>query len=157
MKNEVRWLIGLAAAVLFAVMFTSCAPPKQYSESVGELSSLEEAYENGWLTKDDLQEIADLHNANAQCAEQLEEDIAELIKKEAAWKLKNDEENPIAEAKAEDFTILKYYGVYHQDCYVVMLDEPYFEFPAVDVDEWKEIGGVRFHITSFYEIRVWRK
>ena len=152
--KKINNLICMLAVVLLGVLVlcAACAP-----QASGTFYSLEEAYENGWLTRDDLQEIADLHNANTQCAEKPDGEIAELIKKAAAWELKNDEKSPIVEAKAEDFTILKYYGVYHQDCYVVMLDEPYFEFPAVEVDEWKEIGGVQFHITSFYEIKVWKK
>lgn len=152
--KKINYFFYVIAVVLLGVLVFCAACT---SQPLGTFYSLDEAYENGLLTQDDLQEIADLHNVNVQCAEKLDGEIAEFIKKAAAWKLKNDEKSPIDEAKAEDFTILKYYGVYHQDCYVVVLDEPYFEFPAVEVDEWKEIGGVQFHITSFYEIEVWKK
>ena len=152
MKKILKALCTAIAAVLLCGGIAGCA-----SQTVGTFYSLDEAYQNGWLSQDDLQEIADLHNHGLQSAENLDDKIADCVKETAAWVLKHDEKSPIPEAKAEDFTILKYYGVYHQDYYVVMLDEPYFEFPAVIVDEWEEIGGVQFHITSFYEIKVWKQ
>ena len=165
MRENIRVKIRIAiAGFIFALLalamcmgMSGCDNEKDASEiGEGPFYTLEEAYEAGWLTCADLQDIADLHNNNKQYAEKLDEKIAELVKEDAAWELRYDEKNPIVEAKAEDFSILKYYGIYHKDCYVVMLDEPYFYFPAVDVDEWKEIAGVQFHITSFYEIKVWK-
>ena len=156
MEADMRKIINILCAVMAIVLFccgvAGCAP-----RSAGAFYTLEEAYEEGWLTQDDLKSIAELHNNNLQYSEKLDEEIARFVKETAAQEARDDEHSPFSNAKAEDFTILKYYGIYHQDCYVVMLDEPYFYFPAVEVDEWKDICGVSFHITSFYEIKVWKK
>ena len=66
------------------------------------------------------------------------------------------ERDPILEAKAEDFKIVKYYGTYNGS-YVILLNEPYFEYPAVIVDEWVTIGEVSFHNRGHGEIIVWKK
>ncbi len=86
----------------------------------------------------------------------MSEETEQAIKETAARDLRNKGQDSVPEAKAEAFTVVKYYGYYH-NCYAVMLNEPYFDFPAVEVDKWGEVGEVAFHITSFYEIKIWKK
>lgn len=63
--------------------------------------------------------------------------------------------NHTLETKARDYEILKFYGEYN-GCYAVMLNSPYGQFPAVDVDECEEIGGIRFHHTTHEPLKIWK-
>ena len=85
----------------------------------GEFYSLQEAYDNGYLTKEDLENIAYYNNNKLLTyPETIDETVAALIKEDAANIRRNQDKLPILDAKAEDFEILKYYGTYN-GCYVV--------------------------------------
>ncbi|HAE88857.1 MAG TPA: hypothetical protein DCG79_03190 [Clostridiales bacterium] len=58
----------------------------------------------------------------------------------------------MGEAKAEDFTITKYYGTYN-GCVAFKIEDIYFSHPAVCVDE--TIAGVEFHYPTPVKIIVW--
>ena len=128
--------------------------PESSSEYVGEITgvfyTVEEAYEAGYLTREDLMSIAYYHNEWIPYPETLDNSIAEAIKKTRAEDLRKN----VPEAKAEDIQIIKYYGEYNGN-YAVMVDNPYGEYPAVIVDEWETVGGVKFHYTSFERVVVW--
>ena len=128
--------------------------PESDSEYVGEITgvfyTMEEAYEAGYLTREDLTNIAYYHNEWVPYPETLDNSIAEAIKKTQAEDLRKD----VPEAKAEDIQIIKYYGEYNGN-YAVMVDNPYGEYPAVIVDEWETVGGVKFHYRGFNRIVVW--
>ncbi len=139
-------VLCVAVMILTGTLLSGC------NQNTGKLYDLEEVYNNEWLFAEDLQTIADLYNANETLKiSDLGDKIAEKIKKTVV----NEIKERIPEAKAEEIRITAYYGVY-QDCYAVMLYVPYYEYPAVVVDEWQEIGGVRFHHTGFNRIQVWK-
>lgn len=119
-------------------------------EITGVFYTMEEAYEAGYLTREDLTNIAYYHNEWVPYPETLDNSIAEAIKKTRAEDLRKD----VPEAKAEDIQIIKYYGEYNGN-YAVMVDNPYGEYPAVIVDEWETVGGVKFHYRGFNRIVVW--
>lgn len=135
--------------VMTLCFFTAC------TSSHGTFYSLNDSYELGFITQDDLQRIADFHN-NLQFPDSLSDDVAKSIKKSAAYEARHSLQNFVSNAKADDYSIIQYYGCYN-GCYVVMLNEPYFDFPAVEVDSWEEVGNVKFHITSHYKIKLWKK
>lgn len=122
----------------------------------GKFYTLTEAYENGWLSHDDLTTIANYHNNEVECTDNLDEAIAYNIKATAAYEMRNNYEVIIPEAKTEDFKILHYYGSYN-GCYAVIMDEPYLDSPAVVLDEWDEVSGVKFHYTNPHRIFVWKE
>ena len=128
--------------------------PESSSEYVGEITgvfyTMEEAYEAGYLTREDLTNIAYYHNEWVPYPETLDNSIAEAIKKTQAEDLRKN----VPEAKAEDIQIIKYYGEYNGN-YAVMIDHPYGEYPTVIVDEWETVGGVKFHYRGFNRIVVW--
>ena len=122
----------------------------------GEFYSLQEAYDNGYLTKEDLENIAYYNNNKLLTyPETIDETVAALIKEDAANIRRNQDKLPILDAKAEDFEILKYYGTYN-GCYVVLLNEPYDKFFTVIIDEWVTIGGVEFHYIGHLRKSIWK-
>lgn len=185
MKGQIRkWLAGVLSLAVCAGVFAGCGgngnsvdnseqdgsnvgnnsvydsesdqggDPESSSGYVGEITgvfyTMEEAYEAGYLTREDLTNIAYYHNEWVPYPETLDNSIAEAIKKTQAEDLRKN----VPEAKAEDIQIIKYYGEYNGN-YAVMVDNPYGEYPAVIVDEWETVGGVKFHYTSFERVVVW--
>ncbi|MDE6850183.1 MAG: hypothetical protein K2J54_02530, partial [Clostridia bacterium] len=120
---------------------------------IGTFYTLQQAYDNGYLTHEDLMTIANRHNNNI--AVSLQEDISLLIRETAAYISRNDKNNPIYEAKAGDYAIIKYYGVYN-GCYAVVLNSPYAEYPSVEIDKWETIDDVQIHYYNFYTIKIWK-
>ena len=71
MKNCKKWLAFVAAcmSLVATVLVAGCTPEQQYA--VGSFYSLEEAYENGWLTRDDILSIAYYYNQGTEGNEEL--------------------------------------------------------------------------------------
>lgn len=141
----------LGIVMIFGVAGCNNEPP------TGTFYTLQEAYDNGFLTKEDLQAVAGYHNKNILCSQSLDETVAKKIKESAAFKLRN-QNRPIDYAKADDFVILSFYGCYNGS-YVIRLNTPYEESPAVIVDNWVDISdsGVKIHYKSFYLIEIWKE
>ena len=115
--------------------------------------TLKEAYEEKLLTKEDLQSIAVLHNNGKQVDNILNTEVANKIKEIAAYNMRNKESNSIDKAKASDFTITKYYGTYNKSV-AFMIDDPYFAYPAEDLNIDENIAGVFFHYSTLDRILV---
>lgn len=143
-----RFALGLLIISLFITLicFAGCNKP------TGKFYSLEESYEKGLITVEQLQEIAEYHNDGKDCPTPLDDKIANAIKETAASDTRKYEK--YFEVKASEFTILHYYGNYN-NCYVVMIGNPYFDYPEVAIDEWVDVGGVQFHIRTHESIQVW--
>ncbi|MBR7186314.1 MAG: hypothetical protein IKD43_02345 [Clostridia bacterium] len=118
-------------------------------------SSLQQAYDNGWLTKDDLMEIAYYHNGNIAYPEALDERIERSIKETAANNLRNQKPSPVTDAKADDFNIIEFCGAY-QNAYAIIIEYKHALRPAVIIDEWIEVEGVRFHYRRIERIQIWK-
>ena len=90
-----------------AETWETAALSESSSEYVGEITgvfyTMEEAYEAGYLTREDLTNIAYYHNEWVPYPETLDNSIAEAIKKTQAEDLRKD----VPEAKAEDIQIIK--------------------------------------------------
>lgn len=123
--------------------------------SMGKFYTLQEAYDEGLLTVDDLQSIANHFNNGTLPADTLSSAIEAVIKETAAENMRNDDLSPIAGAKANDFLILKYFGTYNGSV-AVIINDPYHDYPAVELDINETIAGVLFHYTNPNRIVVWK-
>lgn len=134
----------------------------------GEICSLEKAYEKGKLTKENLEEIAEIYNATREIksgdagylaiknllrGENVDKITAQAIKNAYA-ELKNKQYSETAQSdpfKAENVTITTYYGTWNNCVLFVASIEGFIE------DAWPqektEIGGVEF--LYFRGIYVW--
>ena len=141
-----------AAVLLFSMAFmTACG-----GESPGTFYSLQEAYNNEWLTQEDLQTIANYHNNNISYPESLSEGIAKSIKK--VWAKQYNEEHTDSGDKitGSDVSIRKYYGTYH-DCAVVIVDRRDAMYLGVDAPYTIEVGGVAFTYNRYRpQIIIWK-
>ena len=160
---------GLLAGVLLgvaAVGFAGCGndsqEPNPSDTPHGTFYALEEAYENGYLTKSDLEQIAYYYNRENEAAypDALPEKIAQAMKEDLAQENNSDEHYHGDElATADNFTIVKYLGEYHR-YYVITIDSDLWSYPTMPVDYWVEVGGVRFHVVNAnavnFEVLVWK-
>ena len=133
------------------------APPSHYvADQEGpsdRFYTLREAYDNGMLTKEDLQSIAAYHESGTSPTKALPKSEENKIKEIAAQIVRERETSPVKDAKAEDYSIINYYGTYR--IYVVfIINDPYFMHPAVVVHE--TIAGIDFvYASPEWKIVVW--
>ena len=118
------------------------------------LSSLKAAYDDGFLTKEDLEQIAYYNNNHEKPEEELDSKIEQAIKEALAEEARNNEYDAYPDADAKDYEIMEYFGEYG-GCYVFRADNPYGVYSDDLYVEWVEIGGVRFRVTHF-RIRIWK-
>lgn len=154
--------IAIAAALLCGV--AGCAP-----QASGTFYTLEEAYEAGFLTRDDLMSIAYYHNGGREHNEsimdeeyapkprvpqELSEEMSSKIRNTAAYDYRNDEFMNAPEAVADDFQIIEYCGTYN-DCVAIMMTDNYTGYTgALRTDVIAEIS---FSYNDGNEIKIWRE
>ena len=128
------------------------------NETINEMKSfytLQEAYNESLLNIEVLEKIAAYHNNGQQAKDKLDVEIINKIKEIAAYNWQNDELTPVINAKAEDFVITKYYGTYN-NIIVFMINNPYFESPAEDLDIIETVAGIDFYYSSTDRIFVFK-
>lgn len=150
-KNKVIKLFLIFGVIIFSLVGI-CGCKK--NENKNDFYTLQEAYTKNLLTVEDLKNIASYHNNGKQVENNLNEEVINEIKKIAAYKVQNDELNPVIDAKAEDFIITKYYGTYNKSV-VFMINNPYFESPAEDLGIIESIANIDFYYSSTDRIWVW--
>jgi len=106
----------------------------------GEFYSLQGAYEEDLIQREDLQKIASYHN-NHQTLEVFDEKLVNVIKDLFAKELR-EKSKEFSTITGDKIVLTKFYGEYG-DCYVLMLDYGYHtdEYNPFDL----EIAGIVFH------------
>ena len=140
-------------------------------KTVGTFYSLQEAYDNGWLTQADLMSIAYYHNGGRWHNEEImNEDYEpapktpEVLSEITEFKIKctalkeyktEFSKTPSASiAKVEDFTITEYHGTYN-GCIAVRMIDKFTGYPGVIGTP--KIAGVRFYYGMPNYIKIWRE
>ena len=125
-------------------------------EPTGKFYDLEEAYNNGLLLKEDIEQIAYYHNNNntVKYPEALDKKIEREILETAAYNLRHEEETRYPEATVKEFSIRSYYGNYN-GCYAVMVNYSYTLGCTVVLVS--EVAGVRIVYGETYPtIKIWK-
>lgn len=158
MKKSFGLLIIL---MLLAVipMVSSCEKAVCDKSAVNfeEFMSLEEAYDSGVLTREDLLKIADYHNMRFALDEKTDLKIREGA---VRYMANYYEENNFVLPKASDFVVDICYGEYDGVYVVGMFFYPNLYggfFPTADRQEHLVIGGVDFYFNSWgWEIAAFK-
>ena len=151
MTKKGRGIILLSLIIIICLLtFGGC--DNHDETKLGNFYTLQEAYDGGMLTVEDLQIIAESLAKGTSVPEPLSPDIENAIKEAAARNLREEEPDRFPDAKAEDFTITKYYGTYN-GCVAFNIEDIYTSYPAVEVSE--TIAGVEFHYPTPVKIIVW--
>ena len=139
-------------------------------ESAGTFYTVQEAYDNGWLTQEDVMSIAYYHNGGRTHNEEIMSENYEptpktphVLSDETQLKIKNTAikefrvkfPNSIfaEDAKADDFTIKEYNGTYG-DCIAIMTEDVYTGYWGVIVTQC--VAGVNLYYYDSNEIKIWR-
>ncbi len=162
-RNDFICMISMALSGIL-LFSTGCAPEKRYSESVGSFSSLEEAYENGWLTQDDLKNIAYYFHAGNGETEHLgkafvpDPKMPESLDEETQYKIKRTYLNEVIDMPDGSFdrvVMYDYFGTYN-DNVVVCISDTYHGYDYV-IEPEHEIGGDGFYEYCSEILCVWRE
>ena len=136
-------------------------------ENIGAFFSLQEAYDKGWLTQNDLMSIAYYHSGGRLYNEEImpedyspQPKMPEILSDETQLKIKSTaakeyrEEYKITEAEAVGFTINQYCGTYG-NCVVVMMRDVY---SGTTGEVWTDtVSDINFYYNSGKSIQVWRE
>lgn len=142
-------VILLLSTVTLCACLVGCA-----DKTDGTLYLLREAYENGFVDKEDIASVAYYHNNSVAYPDKLSVETEKAVKESAAKRLRGGE-NPITAATADGIKVEKYYGTYGDCCAVIIRDE--YLMPPTDVPFYKEeIGGVEICYTGYDIIEIWR-
>ena len=158
--KRLKILAVVLALMVGLCVFSGCSdkPPYkiqqegEFTPHMGELYLLEDAYEEGYITKKDLKMIAYYLNNDKEYPNPLREEVTVCIKETAAEELRNDD---VPDAEAKDITILNYLGFY-SGCYAVILRDIYTLEPAMPIETWDIIDGVKFHYYGYHKIEIWK-
>ena len=153
-KRIIGILFAAVLVLLLGVAVVGCGYKPQ-----GTFYSLQEAYDAGYITRTDLEEIAERQNDwGSALKKELDPQVKQMICEDEAERLRNLEEDPYPEAEASGVRIVYYYGVYQGDCYAVMLSNIYEPaFPAVDEEQWDHIDSVDILYFNPRRIEIWKK
>lgn len=149
-------VIAVFAIMLFGVVaLLGCTPEEDEIVAKGTFYSLQEAYDDGFLTVENLHSIADYHNNGISYPEELDDFASESVKKAWVESLRTDKTNPRPEATSEEIVITKYYGTYN-NCIVVILD--YGTHAGISIPVTDKVGGVSFNYGHpRYSIVCWKQ
>ena len=143
-KKKAFLLCAVSAACL--CFFGGCREEKQVKTDFETgFYSLTEAYENGWLTKADVKQIAD-YRGGAQSCPELDASAEKRIRVFASKEYSHGEDV----IPAESFTI-QFYGEYNGS-YAVYITSDRYGFPAVITVE--EVAGITFSYPDSNTIKI---
>ena len=126
-----------------------------YGQFEGKFYSLKSAYQEGYITKDDLKSIAYYFNTyNVQrptINSQVESAIKQVLCDEHNARYQDTE----FLATPDDFSVPLYFGKYG-NCYAVSVDSTHWDYTAEIIDKWEYIDGVGIHYQGHYVIEIFK-
>ena len=167
MKKTVKIFLLLFVGILTIIGVAGCNGDTNKEISTGAFYSLQEAYDNGWLTQEDLKSIAYYQSGGRSGNKDImDEDYRPMPKRPAEL----DDETKLAIKQAyykrqfpdEDWSNVSpepfypYYGCYHK-CVVISFPLFYDSMMMPEISMDVEIGGVKFWYSDSVYLCVWRQ
>ncbi len=167
MKKVKRMAVIMGMILLCAGVLCGCDNGNNSEIGEGTFYTLQEAYNAGYLTKEEIMSIAYYHNGGrvyneeimsedykpiTKTPQELSEKTVNKIKENAAHEY-NSEHDPKIKATADGFTIDQYYGTYGNSI-VVIITDIYSGSPGIVGIE--TIANVNLYMNAAYVIKVWK-
>lgn len=156
-KTSFKIIIFFAILLAMLFSFTACAPQKR-----GNFYTLQEAYDQGLLTIDDLKNIAYYQNGESpdesfvpilKNPETLSSKTENAIKESRAYYYRNKEIGAIEDAKPQDYTIVRYLGTYKNSVAIIIMD---YRMNYLDINTTETIEGIPFKYSSSNKILIFK-
>jgi len=150
--------LSLLLTIILLLSFAGCIRLDD-TRSLGKLYTLQEAFDEGHITHEDLVQIAAYHDVlnSASCSDELDDEIGKKIKAVGAkWMV---DKNWYSDVKEDDVFIVKYHGTYN-GAVVVEMEHVNSRYPDVSDPVYEEVDGVVFHFTQRAFIKrllVWKE
>ena len=125
-----RVFIALFLAIVMLFCLAGCDKEPTDKKSTGTFYTLQEAYDNGYLTKEDLKAVAREGKSHSLGLPELA--IQQAIIKDYLDIFKESSQR-YPDATVDDIYIWRYYGNYH-GAVVVQMSSVYTEYPAVMIE-----------------------
>ena len=161
MKKLLAMLLAALLLGVGALGIAGCGP-----KTYGTFYTLQEAYDNGYLTREDLLNIA-YHNGDRERNEsalqnfeptpigELSEEISLKIRESLAKHFRDIERAP--EATANDFTIVIYLGCYN-GYYAFRYSDAFTGYPEnIGGHYSQEVGEILYTYSYSSSIRLWKE
>lgn len=168
MKKLKILAVVLALGVLCMGVLSGCDNGKDGLETgEGTFYTLQKAYDEGYLTKEEIMSIAYYHNGGRvyneeimsekytpipKVPKELSENVSYKIRETVASELRRSN---IKNAKADGVNIVHYYGTYDGAVAVIVTHSYLGDSPAVVVDSSYSVAGVIFHYWTSNHIQIW--
>ena len=110
--------------------------------SRGELCFVDDAYAKGYLSRNDVRAYAYYSTKYLEFPEPLDVETETAIKEAAAEYWRNKEFEPRPETTADEFHIIRFFGVFN-DCYIVDMDINFIHTTTDAEIRWTEIDGIK--------------
>ena len=153
----IKKIICLGVILVMMIAMLACEPKKK-----GDFYTLQEAYDQGLITHDDLKSIAYYQNGGSEDEsfvpmsknpEVLSNETEKAIKETIVYDVRKEDPVSGGEIKIINITIQNYYGTYN-NCVAVMISgaRPYnAEICEIEID------GVLFHYNNGNRIIIFKK
>lgn len=162
MTNKI--LLNIIVFICLLSMFTACGQKKENLQiTEGELFTLEQAYNNGFLSHDDLLSIAYYHQGSIMNAEtatdvftpknmepkELSKDIDYSVR-QTLVSILNEKFNANS-FQIDNIVICAYYGTYHDGVVIRMIYSEADTIALTDVIREDVVSGIKFYYSSYTE------
>lgn len=148
LKTRFKTALIISIFLITAFSMLMCGCERKH----GEFYTLEEAYNSGLLTKENLEEIAYYVNNSMRYPEALDGKIEKKIKNDMAYEIRHVEKAAVKNAKPDGFEVKKYYGEYNGN-YVVLMESIYYDNLTVITEITVE--GITFVFSTSNTASVW--
>ena len=110
------------------------------------LCTLQETYDNGWLTEEDLKTAAEYHANKMNCPEPIDE-VREANMFETYAEALN-EKHSTSEYSADEINLYRYYGTYNH-CSIAMMIPKGTYFKDVELPTTIRVAGAEFYFIYY--------
>jgi len=159
-ERNMKKISVLLIVLLLLLSLSACDKTEDIGqEDIGTFYNLREAYEEGLLTVENVQSIADYYHGTLKYSRSLNLKIKQKIKETRAYILRRETSSDgtiiYPEAKARDVTILKYFGEYNGS-FAVMIKDVYYDYYLDYYYSRPDIvGGIEFDYYDRNSILIW--
>jgi len=154
----IKRIISLGVLLVMAIFISAC----EGCSETGNLYELQEAYDNGWLTVEDLKSVVYYYNGGTTFNEEIMGEnympipkVPEILDAQTAMWIKQDFKNNYRSNTSINSILIVYLGTYNGLVAVILTVKDNGANPIQIIHEGM-VGGVLFKYDNSIKILVWK-